>query len=325
MNSVKECQRRPGFTLVELLVVIAIIGVLIGLLLPAVQKVREAANRAKCQNNLKQIALALHGFHDARGALPTSTNVGPGAPRQSWTCQALPWLEQKALYDLYDFTLNWYDAPNLSVVSTQLNVFQCPTSTPKNRLDDRPENGAAGTWTPFVAVGDYGATTHVGAGLLTAGLVDVAGSGIMPKNSTPTFGEVLDGLSNTILIAESAGRPNLWRKGNLIGTPAAQRVNGGGWCRAATDFSIEGFTADGTVSPGPYAINVTNGETPTTYPNDPKYGNNGSGAVYSFHPAGANVVFGDGSVHFIKDNIDIRIFAHLVTRAGNEKISATDY
>lgn len=307
-------RRHPAFTLIELLVVIAIIGVLIALLLPAVQKVREAASRLGCQNNLKQLALALHGFHDARKALPSSVNLGPATPRQAWTAHVLPHLEQHSLATKYDYSKDWFDPANNAVVTTPLAVFQCG-SAPKSRLDSRPE-----AWAPFVAQTDYGATTHVATRLVTAGYADVAGPGMMPKNSAPTFDDVTDGVSNTTLLAESAGRPDLWRNGVKIGTTPAQRVNGGGWARAASDFSLEGSSPDGTTFPGPAAINATNGQIPDGYP-DSIYGNNGTGAVYAFHPGSANIAFGDGSVHSIQRAINIRIFAALVTRAGGEIVT----
>jgi prepilin-type N-terminal cleavage/methylation domain-containing protein/prepilin-type processing-associated H-X9-DG protein len=310
---------RLAFTLIELLVVIAIIGILNSLLLPAVQKVREAANRARCQNNLKQLALALHGHHDAKGSLPSSFNI-TGTPRQGFVLHVLPYIEQEPLYKMYDFTLNWYDLPNRPVVTTPLAITRCPSTPFPDRLDGRPEDNP---WVPYVPISDYGATTHVADRLVTAGLVDQAGPGVMPKNSKPRFAEVTDGLSNTIMLAESAGRPTVWRAGQVFGTLPDDRVNGGGWCRAATDFSLEGSTADGSVFPGPCAINCTNGEIDNVYPN-PYYGTNGSGAVYAFHAGGANTVFADGSTHFIRQTINIREFAKLITRDRGET-AASDY
>ncbi len=313
--------RRSAFTLIELLVVIAIIAVLIGLLLPAVQKVRGAANRLSCQNNLKQLGLALHGFHDVNKHLPTSQNVGAGLPRHSWTAFVLPYLEQEALHRQYDFTKNWYDTANRTVSTTPLKGFQCPSAPPAaSRLDDKPENAAAGIWTPFVPASDYGATTHVGIRLLAAGLVDAAGPGVMPKNSTPQLADVTDGLSNTILVAESAGRPNLYRLGKVVGQVPQQRVDGGGWTRAATDFSLEGSSADGSQTPGPCAVNCANGETPRGYP-DPTYGTNGTGGIYAFHAGGANVLMADGSVRSLAAAVDIRTVAALITRAGGEVVA----
>src|SRR3954469_24057451 len=105
--------RRGGFTLIELLVVISIIATLASLLLPAVQKVREAANRSQCQNNLRQLALAIHTYHDSSKSLPNSTNLGPGAPRVSWMTLILPHVDQGVIYNKYDFTQNWHDPANL--------------------------------------------------------------------------------------------------------------------------------------------------------------------------------------------------------------------
>src|SRR5262249_8880733 len=111
---IRKHQRSAGFTLVELLVVIAIISTLIGLLLPAVQKVREAANRIRCQNNLRQIGLALHNYYEGYEHLPTSFNV-PGQPRVSSFTKLLPFVEQQTLFDNYDFTQDWFAPANLPV------------------------------------------------------------------------------------------------------------------------------------------------------------------------------------------------------------------
>jgi prepilin-type N-terminal cleavage/methylation domain-containing protein/prepilin-type processing-associated H-X9-DG protein len=321
-------RRRAGFTLIELLVVIAIIAVLVSLLLPAVQKVREASNRAACQNNLHQLALGLLNFEGANKHLPSSQNVGAGKPRQGWTTFVLPYLDQGVLGQQWDFTTNWYDftpatgpTGNAAIALNPLKVFECPAA-PQGRLDSRPDPGLWGS--VFVATSDYGATTHVAARLVTAGLVDVAGPGVMPKNSTPHLADVTDGVSNTILLAESAGRPQLWHVGQQFSAPPTDRVNGGGWARAATDFSIEGSSFDGTVVPGPCAVNCTNGDDTVTYP-DPYYGTNGSGAIYAFHASGANVAMADGSVQFLGKNIDIRVLARLVTRAGGETVTANDF
>lgn len=320
----RPISRRPrGFTLIELLVVISIIAILIGLLLPAVQKVREASNRMQCANNLKQIGIALHNYHGDYNRFPSSARAAglTTSPRHSWMTYLLPYVEQQNLEKQYDYNYSWGDPVNLPVTSRRINLYQCPSADDPGRLDGIPE---ASTWTGLVAVTDYAATQSVDPRLVTLGLVDSDGPGILLRNSKPRFADIIDGTSNTIAVAESAGRPALWRVRKQIGTLPTTRVNGGGWCRPASEMDLKGASADGSVVPGPYAINVTNGVPMTTFP-DPTYGTFGTGEIYSFHPAGANVLLGDGSVQHLRSTASIRVVAGLVTRKGGELVSAVDY
>jgi prepilin-type N-terminal cleavage/methylation domain-containing protein len=318
------CHRhRAAFTLIELLVVIAIIGVLVSLLLPAVQAAREAARRTQCFNHLKQLALGVHNFHDTFGHAPSSVRP-PGLtplPRVAGLTLLLPYIEQQALYDRYDQAKDWFHVDNLPIVNTSVSVFQCPSTPEPNRLDGQPERSP---WTGGVgAPTDYSATIYVDPRLLTAGLVDEVGDGLLKRNSKPRFADVIDGLSNTVMFAESAGRPYLYRgrrkvSSDLVGV----RVNGGGWCRPASEISIDGSDAAGLVFPGPVAINATNGEDlgSTAFPH-PYYGTFGTSETYSFHPGGAQVALGDGSVRFIAETISIREYARLITRDRGEVVS----
>jgi len=315
--------KRSGFTLIELLVVIAIIGVLIALLLPAVQAARESSRRSQCSNNLKQLGLAAHNFSDSYKYLPSSLRP-PGLtplPRVSGIILMLPFLDEQVTYDKYDQTKNWNDPENSVAVKRQIQTLLCPSSPRPERLDGLPEGNP---WKADIAAPtDYSPTISVDDRLLSAGLVDKAGKGILPKNEKPRLGDVTDGLTYTIMFAESAGRPYLYRKRELVGELPDPRVNGGGWCRPASDFSVDGSSPDGTTLPGPCAVNCTNGEQMgSTFP-DPYYGSEGTGEVYAFHPAGAQVVFGDGSVRLISSRIDIRDFARLVTRSGAEQVDPT--
>ena len=332
-----------GFTLVELLVVIAIIGVLVSLLLPAVQAAREAARRSQCQNNSKQIGIALHTFHDSKRRLPAG-----GRPTAAATVRfgvftlLLPYVERKDLADLYDATVNWSHANNLPVANKRVAIYECPSS-PKHGglLDHNPDSvGPGSPWVGIVANGDYAASLGVDPGLVSvaAGLVppvNIQGSlstvstadkptnGFLPKNTSLTFGDVTDGLSNTIAIFESGGRPLVYRRGSPVGTdPAVHRVNGGGWVRPASDILFAGSNATGNTIPGVF-INRTNGYDVggETYSGTgyPSVGTEGSSQPYSFHPGGLNVVLGDGAVKFIDEGINIGVIAALVTRNGAGK------
>ncbi|HZN33351.1 MAG TPA: DUF1559 domain-containing protein [Pirellulaceae bacterium] len=314
---------RPGFTLIELLVVIAIIGILVALLLPAVQAAREAARRSQCSNNLRQLGLAAQSFHDAHNKLPSS--VRPSGlttlPRIAGLTLALHYIEQGNSYAKYDQTKNWFDPQNLPITQAPISTYVCPSTPEPKRRDGVPEGNP---WIGnLVAITDYSPTIGVDQRLRSAGLVDAAGPGAMPKNGEPRLADVTDGLSNTIFYGESAGRPFVYRQNKKFGSLPAQRVNAGGWSRPASDFSIDGSSFDGATLPGPCAINCTNGEDfgSTAFPH-PYYGTEGTAEAYAFHPGGANFAFGDGSVRLLAQALSIRDFARLVTRGEGEAIAA---
>jgi prepilin-type N-terminal cleavage/methylation domain-containing protein/prepilin-type processing-associated H-X9-DG protein len=291
--------RRPiakkpwGFTLLELLVVIAIIGLLIALLLPAVQKVREAANRVTCANNLKQLGLALHNYENTNGYFPPS-NTGSPQKRHAWVALVLPYIEQQALYNEYNFSANWNARANRPAVATPLKLFQCPSTPIPDRVDTHFKSKPA--------CGDYNVTPGVSKDLVALGLVPPTPDlrGVMVKNQNTRITDITDGTANTIIVGEDAGRPDLWNSGQLV--PAGY-ANGGGWADTRGPFFLNGASNDGSASPGPCPINCTN-----------------DNEIYSFHPAGANVLFTDGHVLFLKANTNIRIVAALITRAGAEVV-----
>lgn len=330
-------RKHSAFTLVELLVVIAIIGVLVALLLPAVQAAREAARRAQCVNNLKQVGLAVQNHHDAKRVVPVSARpVGlTTAPRIAAITHTLDYMEQGNVRRTFDLTKNWGDIANRPAVNTRVETLQCPSSPEDTgRLDGLPE---LSPWTQEIASpSDYSPTVWVDKRLASAGLIDVTkidpatsapadAPGIMEYNNVKvSFKNVSDGLSNTILFTESAGRPALYRKNVLVNPDVtAARVNGGGWCRPASDVLVLGLSADGATETGPCALNCANGTdiVASGYPH-PYLSTFGNSAPYAFHSGVVNHVFGDGSVRGIQDSIDIREYSRLVTRDGAEVTSS---
>jgi prepilin-type N-terminal cleavage/methylation domain-containing protein/prepilin-type processing-associated H-X9-DG protein len=297
---------RPGFTLIELLVVIAIIAILIGLLLPAVQKVRAAADRATCANNLKQIGLALHSYENAYKAFPPgrTTGTAAGAPwspyTHSWTAAILPYIEQQDVFKLYNYQANWDDTKNFDAIRVQIAIFNCP-STPKGMRQDT-------TITPTPACGDYSTISAIKSfvGINCFGLLRLEDAddprlvGALIRDRRTRITDILDGTSNTIMVAEDAGRPDAYAAGAVIAT-VMPVMKEGGWADPGAPFSIDGSNGDGTV-PGPCSINCSN-----------------NSEVYSFHSDGANMVFADGSVHFLLSNINLCILAAMSTRGGGEQ------
>ena len=328
-NQVLRTMRgRKGFTLIELLVVIAIIAVLIGLLVPAVQKVRDSAARSQCQNNLKQIGLALHGYHDAKKHFPN--NARPSAAstvRVRWFTKVLPYLEQGNIYKNYDETTNWDSVNNRVLTSIPVPIGVCPSSPNPDRLDTNPDAGWAAA-TDIVAIGDYGSFYGVHNTFVANNptlTLSTNLEGILTKTGTVSVADVTDGTSNTIFVAESAGRPFLYRNGVKVNANyKSSGVNGGGWARPASDLQLIGSSKDGTAIGGPVVINATNGfdhggQYPLTI-GTPALGTDGSSAVYGFHSGGVNVLLADGSVRFVDEQINAGTFASLVTRAGGETI-----
>src|SRR5438046_1669421 len=202
--------RRQGFTLIELLVVIAIIGVLIGLLLPAVQKVREAAARTQCKNNLKQIGLAFHNYHAAQGSFPpgfasqAATVDGPSlGPGWGWAAHLLPYFEQDNLYRQIDFTKDIAHPANAQARMTSLRIFLCPSdNSPRPTFTVRDDAGTA--------ICDVAFANYVGM----AGVYEVTGypdtsngsPGVLLRNSRVRVTDITDGSSNTLFVGERASK-----------------------------------------------------------------------------------------------------------------------
>lgn len=298
-----------GFTLVELLVVIAIIGALIALLLPAIQSAREAARRAHCMSNLKQIGLASHQHHDTYGVFPPGWVQAPFIVPQGKVVEGghgfftflLPYLEQEALARIYRWDKRAQGPDNLRVATMPLKILQCPSAQPDRwvtAVEDPVNYGYGGKG----ACTDYAGVREIDTRLVDLGLVDAAANyqGVLTRNYLTRLADITDGASHTILVTECAGRPELWRAGRPV--PAIY-ASGGAWVSGTLTFG-QGSTHDGATKPGSCAINCTNDRE-----------------VFSFHPTGANAVRADGSVHFLQADLDIRIFARLVTRAGREVVT----
>jgi prepilin-type N-terminal cleavage/methylation domain-containing protein/prepilin-type processing-associated H-X9-DG protein len=306
-------RNRSAFTLIELLVVIAIIAILIGLLLPAVQKVREAAARSKCSNNLKQIGLAFHNYESANQVFPPAyTLTASPFIAHAWGPYILSHIEQSGLASNYNFLTQLNTAGNQAVITTHLKIMQCPSTPEPNRLYTMPvPANAIFPGSPAItyqaSASDYGVTT----GILGSGWDIMVGPpasgerhGLLRANELPHTQMITDGLSNTIMLGEIAGRPFIYRNG--------QKINGGfttgaGW---GDPFNGEnwfaGSQANGVASPGPCIINCTN--------------ESGRG-LYSFHTNGAHVLLGDGSVRFLSQSTPARIVAFMVTRQKGEVIN----
>ncbi|HZV03462.1 MAG TPA: DUF1559 domain-containing protein [Gemmataceae bacterium] len=316
-----RCSGR-AFTLIELLVVIAIIAVLLGLLLPAVQKVREAASLMTCKNNLKQIGLAMHNYHDSQSGFPVGyydpTPWPPGyqtpegldhGPGWGWGAFLLPYLEQGNLYNQINFKVDVGDPSMAAVVSTPLKIFICPSDPNYVSTFTITSNSAATN----VGPSPTGLNSWV---LATGNYVACNGNDGVDDFTTPPHtgaflraskgfrvGDITDGLSNTLFVCD---RPSFLSYSSWVGCPTG----------AANPFKL---------APGNYGAETTlvmchAGETG---PNTP--GVFDADSTWSPHGIGVPYLFGDGSVHFISNSIAIPTWMALATRSGGEPVGGADF
>lgn len=325
----QRCASRKALTLIELLVVIAIISILMGLLLPAVQKVREAAARAQCTNNLHQIGIALQSYHDTKGAFPPgyldgnpagpsppTNDVGPG---WGWASFLLPYMEEQNVYNQIDFSVGIGIGSNAAASQLPLKIYQCPS-------DAYPQNFTVWPTSIVVAHGNYvgcngweecfnnaGGDAQGGGSDGLSGGYGQAGDGLFYRNSRNRIANVTDGLSNTIVVGERSGNhsPSTWT-GAVTGgrCPAWMAVippspysppPGPPYDNADWDEAL--CLAHGN------ATHLPSADFPIFDPD----------TFYSMHtPKGANFLFGDGSVHFLTSSIDPNTYQWLCTIDGGE-------
>jgi prepilin-type N-terminal cleavage/methylation domain-containing protein len=314
MNSTKRI-RRAGFTLIELLVVIAIIAVLIALLLPAVQAAREAARRAQCTNNLKQIGLGLHNYHQVNNVLPYGTGICCTPAGGNWPTFVLPFMEQAQMYDALNQNLGYNGVANSTVVRYVISTFMCPSdpnaSTPvTTRYAAHDASPALMLWYPasmgptqmdycdfcpnktpsssnYCCQGyNFGTNGNAALGIAAGTFAGMFGR----TTHAVGFNEVTDGLSATFMAGETLPKD----------------------CTFMGVFS-QNFPLSGTIIP----LNTFESAVDTNWWRTCGY--------KSKHPGGANMIMGDASVRFVKQSISFYVWNVLGTRAGSEIVSADAY
>ncbi|MBA4182210.1 MAG: prepilin-type cleavage/methylation domain-containing protein [Anaerolinea sp.] len=311
---------RRGFTLIELLVVIAIIAVLVAILLPAVQQAREAARGSQCRNNLKQIGLATHNYHDTFFVFPCgifagldySASGGRGARGSGWFHQVLPYMDQTSIYAQLGQMMSAgtpvggdneiYRAPE-ALRRTQVAAFMCPSDlNAGSLLGPAHANGFRGSYvmcSGSTTLGTYGAASHVGPQ-----------NGMFYFQSATSLRDVADGTSNTLLGSEGLSR------GTGIEYGGAGQYWNGYW---------GGPLFNASQTPNTSVAERIHTCLSTTYSSAPCVSIGGTGTdagvfARSFHEGGVNVVLGDGAVRFVTENIDLSLWRSLATRAGSERV-----
>jgi len=332
--------RRGAFTLIELLVVIAIIAILIGLLLPAIQKVREAAARAKCINNIKQISLAVHNYEGSTGYLPpgsintTTATAIPGLDEylyqppagtalyanHSFLSLMLPYIEQANVLTAaaggYNFRRDWNDPANQAAVVVRIPVYECPSSPVAHVV-----NPNFGSTTFFPATSDYwpigrannNAVAWTGVGLAFPG-TDAVNS-VLTTNQRIKIAYISDGLSNTLMVGESSARQAGWAWGQVYANDnVALGFSAGAWAQGSNNIVCAGTR--GPRTPGVRPL----GKVTTAAHTTGGFGINAwnQGELYSFHSGICNVSLGDGSVRSLRESISLAALFKLAARSdGN--------
>ena len=294
-------QRAAGFTLIELLVVIAIIAILIGLLVPAVQKVREAAARTQCINNLKQMALALHAYHDVYRVLPSGVTPGATANFMSFHVYLLPYVEQAPLYRQFNLSQRYDSAANKALALIRVPVYQCPSATQLYTLASSENSGGQQTWTNhyYGVAGPIGVNPQTGQAytFLTTNQGNESTQGVLGMGTKVRLTNITDGTSNTLMLGElswdAANSYRIWTRGTYDDTRNPDR-----------DLTC--------------CRNVANAMNSTRYNGSNNWNNASFG---SMHTGGANFAMADGSVHFLQAALPMNTYLSLASRNGGEAVS----
>lgn len=281
---------RRGFTLIELLVVIAIIAVLIALLLPAVQQAREAARRSACKNNMKQIGLALYNYESTHGVFPIGVLGSTGGTAANnvlttWQTLLLPFIEQPALYEQYDFNRRFDHAANADVVNKTLQIYLCPSQTDAGLVSNL-----------------YGSSHYAG----NAGTTPGADDGMVYPLSAIRLRDITDGASNTISTGEIAYDLGGWARGAINSGSGGGGGGGQGFARGV----LRWWKASAACAQPGFNPPVTTCSSSTER----------SFQFSSPHVSGIHFSLADGSVKFVSENMDVQLFKSALTRAGGEVV-----